>query len=75
MFLFTFSDFLFYERSLFLRADFANLVFGDFSLMVILRCEKCGPGYFGQPDIVGKVLSSFLLLRLGSESALCSYVT
>ena len=74
MIIFTFSDFLFYERSLFLRADFFNLVCGDFSLMVILRCEKCGPGYFGQPDIVGKILS-ILLLRLGSESALCSYVT
>lgn len=72
MFLFTFSDFLFYERSLFLRVDFVNLAFGDFSLMVILRCEKCGPGYFGQPDIVGITLS---ILLLGDVSALCSYVT
>ena len=73
MILFTLSDFLFYQRSLFLRADFfMNLVCGDLNLMVILRCEKCGPGYFGQPDIVGITLS---LLLLGDVSALCSYVT
>ena len=72
MILFTFSDFSFYQRSLFLRADFFNLVCGDFSLMVILRCEKCGPGYFGQPDIVGITLS---LLLLGSESVLCDFFT
>ena len=72
MILFTFSDFLFYQRSLFLRADFFNLVCGDFSLMVILRCEKCGPGYFGQPDIVGITLS---LLLLGSGPVLCDYIT
>ena len=49
-----------------------NLVCGDLNLMVILRCEKCGPGYFGQPDIVGITLT---LLLLGDVSALCSYVT
>ena len=73
MFLFTFSDFFVLgEKSVFKGRIFMSLVCVDLNLMVILRCEKCGPGYFGQPDIVGMTLS---LLLLGDVSALCSYVT
>ena len=72
MILFTLT-FCFIREVCFLRADFfMNLVCGDLNFMVILRCEKCGPGYFGQPDIVGITLS---LLLLGSESVLCDFFT